>query len=180
MFFALPSAIFAVPGVNERIRGASLKAGRAARSAKHAYADVVLMLTAATCLNAAVHDHRDHGASLIKRRRRGLEDITIHHGSAHRNDAWVDHHDFCLLQDIVPRGETRLDGANNKNISLYAQGPIPRNLSNCASSSPRSWPSGHDPRSVYPATSPRHNRSQAAARPAKPDARPARNDLLAR
>lgn len=173
MLFAIPSAIFAVPGVNEHISETSLKAGRATCSNERAHADH-LLVPAAACPNCAV---RDHGVRLIKRRCGSLEDITIHYRSA--GHARVDHHDFSLQQNIVPRGETRLDGANNKNVSLFAQGLTPRNRPDCVSSTSRSWSPGHDLRSVYPAKSPRHRRSQSAARPASTDVRPSRNDLLA-
>lgn len=95
-------------------------------------------------------------------------------------DARPDRCDFCKPQKIVPKGETRLDGANNKNVSLHAQGRTARNPSECASSSPRSWPIGHDSRSVRTATSLPPTRSQTAARTAKPHARPSCNDHLAR
>ena len=178
MSFTHPSAVLSGPGTIERIRGAGTESGRAERSSGRSPADHD-PLTAAAMLPRLRDTGREASTRAIQRIHSGIQNRTPDDGSA-GSDARPDHRDFCQLQKIVPRGETRLDGAHNKNISLHAQGPTPRNFSGCVSSTPRSWPAGHDPRSVYPATSPRHSRSQAVARPARSDARPSRNDLLAR
>lgn len=156
MFFALPSTAFSMSDFVEGIRGSSARSSCAKRASRRLRA-VQYRFVAARMSPRLRAVNRDGAGA------------TVH---LHRN--------FYQLQKIAPRGETRLDGANKKNISLHAQGPTPRNLSNCASSSRRSWPTSHDLRSVYPATSPLHSRSETAARAASADVRPSRNDLLAR
>lgn len=174
-----PAAVISVPAMVERICSAGSGLGRAERSRRRLRTDRSLSVAARMPLRLIPADLKGRARALHRIYSGGIQAVMIDNGSAD-GDPQSGHRDFCQLRKIAPRGETRPDGAKNKNISLRAQGPTLRNLSDCASSSPRSWPAGHALRSVYPATSPRHSRSQAVARPASPDARPSRNDLLAR
>jgi hypothetical protein len=178
MFFAVPSAVFSEPGAGERIRGGSAESGRAGRSSRHflAHQDQFVATQVSPHVSTADLQRR---AGAIHRTDSDIQDGMSDERSADLGIRPGDD-ELCKLQRLAPRGETRLDGANNKTISLHAQGLTMRAPSECAPSIPRSWPSGHDPRSVYLATSPFHSRSQAVARSANPDARLGCNDLLAR
>jgi len=178
MFFALPSAVFSEPGTVERIRGGSAESGRAGRSSRHFLAHQDQFVATQVSPHVSTTDLQGC-ARAIHRIDSDIQDGMSDEGSADLGVRPGDY-DSCKLQRIAPRGETRLDGTNNKTISLHAQGQTVRAPSKCASSFPRSWPAGHDPRSVYLATSPFRSRSQAVARTASPDARPSCNDPLAR
>jgi hypothetical protein len=177
MFFAVPTAAFSESGIIERIRGARAGSGDAGRSAQSFFAhnDRLRATLPNGYATVASPDGRAHA---IFRNASDTQDVMTALGSASLNTR-PDRYDFCKPQEIVPRGETRLDGANN-NVSLHAQARTARNPSECASSSPRSWPIGYDPRSVHTATSLPPNRSQMAARTATPHVRPSCNDHLAR
>ncbi|MEZ5786637.1 MAG: hypothetical protein R3D62_09300 [Xanthobacteraceae bacterium] len=177
MFFTLPPAAFSESGIIKRVRGAGAGSGDAGCRIQTLLANKD-QLRAASFKDATVAgpDSRDRADF---RHRRDTQDVMTADGLPCL-DTRPESHDFCKPQEIAPRGETRLDGAKNNNVSLHAQGRTARNPSECASSSPRSWPIGHDPRSVHTATSLPPNRSQMAAQTARPHVRPSCNDHLAR